>query len=114
MTVKLEEMQVGEEGIKASVVIDVYRREGVNVYACVLEYLSVVLAGDLVDDILLVDARGQQRMIQDKEVPDALLIDDQKALYVLPNVEYQLVPSEPKQYHLLIQFLDRITVWMSP
>jgi hypothetical protein len=62
--IELEDVEEGEKGVESSVVVDVHCPKGVHVYSCIVEYLSVVLAGDVIHDIFLVETGGQQRVIE--------------------------------------------------
>lgn len=72
--VELEYMKIWKEGVETTIVIDVYTLEGIHIYAGVFEDLTVILAGDVIHDFLLVETSSQQGMIEEEQISDDLLV----------------------------------------
>lgn len=67
-------MKVWKEGIETTIVIDVYTLEGIHIDAGVFKNLTVVLAGDVIHNFLLVETSSQQGMIEEEQISDDLLV----------------------------------------
>lgn len=57
-------MKIWKEGIETTIIVYVYTFEGIHIDAGILEDLTVVLAGDVIHNFLLVETSSQQRVIE--------------------------------------------------
>lgn len=91
--IELEDVEEGEVGVESSVVIDIDCAEGVDIDARIFIDFSMILTGDIIHNFFLVEAGGQQWMVEHEQFSNIFLIDDKKRLNFLPTIQDQLIPS---------------------
>lgn len=67
-------MKIWKEGVKTTIVVHVNALEGIHIDAGVFEGLTVVLAGDVIDDFFLVETSSQQGVVEKKKISNDLLV----------------------------------------
>ena len=79
-------MQEGQVGVQSSVVVDVNLGEGVGVYAGILHHFPVVLARNVVEDVLGALLGDEKGSVDGEHVPEVLLVDHQERLNLSPRI----------------------------
>jgi hypothetical protein len=90
--IEFEDMQERQKGIESSVVVYVNSAKWINIDARILIHFSMILTCYIIDDFFLIEASGQERVIENKQVSYYLLVDDQKRLDFAPTVQHKFVP----------------------
>lgn len=73
--IKLEDVKIGKEGIKSTIVVNIDTLERIHIDPSIFKDLTMILTGNIIHNFLLIETSSEQRMIEEEEISNDLLVD---------------------------------------